>query len=36
MEDIYVTTKGPHRYLGVVSMLKLNDFIDEFDNLCDM
>jgi len=36
MEDIYAVTKRPHRYLGMVDTLKLNDFSNEFDHFCDM
>jgi hypothetical protein len=36
MEDIYVTTKGLHLYLGMVDTLKLNDLINKFDRFCDM
>jgi len=33
---MYGPTKGPHRYLGVVGNIELNDFIYKFDNWCDM
>lgn len=36
MEDMYGTTKGPHWYLGAIGTIKLDDFIQEFDNWCDM
>jgi hypothetical protein len=36
MEDMYGASKGPHRFLGVVDTIKLNDFIREFDTWSDM
>ncbi len=32
MEEMYGATKAPHRYLGVVGIIELDDFIQEFGN----
>jgi hypothetical protein len=36
MEEMYGATKGPCQYLGAVGTIELHDFIQEFDNWCDM
>lgn len=36
MEDKYGASKGPCGFLGVVGTTELDDFIREFDTLCDM
>jgi hypothetical protein len=36
MEDMYGASKGPHLFSRAVDTIKLNDFIREFDTLCDM
>jgi hypothetical protein len=36
MEDMYGASKGPHRFLRAVGITELDDFIWEFDTLCDM
>jgi hypothetical protein len=36
MDDMYGTTKGPHWYLGAINIIKLDNFIQEFDNWSDM
>jgi hypothetical protein len=30
------TTKNPHQYSGLIGTIELNDFIQEFDDWCDM
>jgi hypothetical protein len=32
MEEMYVTTKRFHQYLGAIGTIELNDFIHEFHN----
>jgi hypothetical protein len=32
MEEMYGITKGPHKYLGAIGTIELNDFVYEFDN----
>jgi len=32
MEEMYGATEAPHRYLGVVHIIELDDFIQEFGN----
>jgi len=36
MEDMYGASKGPHQFLGVIDTIELDDFISEFNTLCDM
>jgi hypothetical protein len=36
MEEMYGATKRPYRYLEVVGTIELDDFIQEFNNWCDM
>jgi len=33
---MYGATKGPRQYSGAVGTIELDDFIQEFDNWCDM
>jgi len=32
MEDMYGANKGPHRYLGVIGTIELDDFIQKFES----
>jgi len=36
MGNIYGSTKGTHLYLKAVDTIELYDFIQKFDNWCDM
>jgi hypothetical protein len=36
MENVYGTMKGTYKYLGMVGIIELIDFIQELDNWCDM
>jgi hypothetical protein len=36
MDKFYETTKGLQWYARVIGTIKLDNFIQEFDNWCDM
>jgi len=36
MEEMYGTTKGPCQYSRAVGTIEVDDFIQEFNNWCDM
>ncbi len=36
MEQLYGASKGPRQFFGVVGIIELDDFIQDFDMWCDM
>jgi hypothetical protein len=36
MEEMYGASKAPRQYLKVANTIELDDFIQEFNNWCDM
>jgi hypothetical protein len=36
MENMYGSIKGTYLYLKAIDTIELDDFIQEFDNWCDM